>query len=146
MLPPLSTSRPTTGHSKRRWSVRPHRWIEGRLRKCSRDCEKPLRVGRLLSELVLADDSDDHALNQHVSFLEAHRLHGGVGWLKTDPSTSLTVKLLDRCLAAVDESDYHLAILGGLLSMDDDDVSIGDVLVDHGCALHPESVVRAAAR
>src|SRR5215203_1178767 len=144
MLQPLSTSRPTTGHSKRRWNVPPQRWIEGRLQKCSRDCEKPLPVGRLLSELVLADDSDDHALNQHVSFLEAHRLHGGVGRLKTDPSASLTVKLLDSSLAAVDESDYHLAILGGLLSMDDDDVSIRDVLVDHGCALYPESVIRTA--
>src|SRR4051794_7486924 len=83
---------------------------------------------------VLPDDAHHHTLDQHVPFLEAQRLHGGVGRLEADPSPRLAVELLDRSLAAVDQRDDHLAVLRGLLPVYHDDVAVHDVLVDHGRA------------
>ena len=86
---------------------------------------------------VLADDPDHDALDQHVALLEAHRLHGGVGRLQADPAAGLAIELLDGGLAAVDQRDDHLAVLGGLLAVHHDDVAVQDVLVDHRGALRP---------
>src|ERR671910_1482449 len=139
MRPRRSMSRRTTGRSRRpchaQWPAsilgpRPTYWAS---------CGRPLPGGEYRS--VFADDSDDHALDQDIALLEPQRLHGSISRLEADPSACFTVKLLHRGLAAVDQCDDHFAIFGGLLAVHDDDISIHDVLVDHGRALHLQGIV-----
>ena len=91
--------------------------------------------------LVLSYDSNHHALDEYIPLMEPHWLHGGVGRLQANPSAWLAVELLDGCFASVDQGDNHLAIFGGLFAVDDDNVPVHDVLIDHRGALNPKPVI-----
>src|SRR5689334_15582616 len=128
------------GRWRRRWLEVGMRWIAGLRPRCSSDCEPQPRRS------VLPDDSYNHALDEDISLLEAHGLHGRIGRLQSDPAAGLAVELLHGGLAAVDQGDNHLAVLGRLLTVDHHDVAVDDMLVDHRGALHLQGVIRAAPR
>src|SRR5918994_3943636 len=144
MRPRRSMSRQTTGRSRSPWRAQRPASTPGPPPEHCATCGRPLPGREYWS--VFPDNSDDHALDQDIALLEPHRLHGSISGLEADPSACLTVKLFHRGLAAVHQGDDHFTILGCLLSMHDDDITIHDVLVDHGRALHLQGVVGPPAR
>jgi hypothetical protein len=57
----------------------------------------------------------------------------------------LAVELLQRDVGAAEQRDHHLAVVGRLPILDDDEVAVADLLVDHRVALDPQDVRVALA-
>ena len=85
-----------------------------------------------------AQDADEHALD-----LEAlghiNRIHGAIGRLKADAAAFL-VEALKGGVAFFQQGDDDIAIAGGFAALDDDIVAIGNVIFDHGIALHAQHI------
>jgi hypothetical protein len=77
--------------------------------------------------------------SQHLDIRMAqdHRLHLGVRRMQANV-VLLDVKLLQRRLLAVDARHHRLAVVGVGTLLDDDDIPILDVVVDHGIPADPK--------
>ena len=76
--------------------------------------------------------------------IEEDRLHRRVGGLQANAAV-VAVELLQRDVRAADERDHHLAVVGRLAILDDDEVAVADLLVDHRVALDAQHVGFALA-
>src|SRR5688572_28611371 len=83
---------------------------------------------------VLPHHPYDDALNLHLIRIDEDRLHGRVGRLKANLAARVAVELLERHIRAPLQGDDHLAVVGGLPILDDLEVAVADLLVDHGIA------------
>src|SRR2546425_5349723 len=70
--------------------------------------------------------------------VHAQRAHRGIRGLEPDPAARLAIELLDRRARAVDQRHHGLAVVGLVALVHDDEVTVLDVLVDHGLAAHLE--------
>ena len=95
--------------------------------------------------LVPPHHPDDDSLNRDVVLVDVDRLHRLVRRLETDATVALAIVLLDRGRRAVHERDDHLAVVGALALVDDDEVAVADLLVDHRVAADAKHVVAAAS-
>src|SRR5258706_8326461 len=94
--------------------------------------------------LILPHDPDDHALHLHLVWIDHQRLHRRVGRLEAHAAV-LAVELFQRDIEPAKQRDHHLAIVGGLAILDDDEVAVADLLVDHRVALDAKHVGVALA-
>src|SRR5688500_13938536 len=90
---------------------------------------------------VPPEHPDDHALDADVVLVNEDRLHRLVRRLEPDPPVALAVDLLHRRRRAVHHRDHHLAVVGVLPLVDDHEVAVADVGVDHRLPLHLEHVM-----
>src|SRR6185369_3882796 len=74
---------------------------------------------------------------------DVHRLHRLVGGLKPNTPVSLSIELLDRSGRSVEQRDDHLAVIGALPLVDDDEITVPNLLVDHGITAHAKHIVAA---
>ena len=81
-----------------------------------------------------ADDADQHA--QHVHAVAVDRLHRLVGGLEAN-SIPITIDLLERRFAVFVTHGNDLTVARLLLPLDDHEVAVGDVLVDHRVSRRP---------
>src|SRR6185503_2718078 len=93
---------------------------------------------------VSSHDADDDSLDLNLRGVEMHRLHGGIRGLQPD-TAGLAIELLQGDVRAADQRDDHLAVVGGLAVLDDDEVAVTDLFVDHRVASDPENVAVALA-
>src|SRR5690606_3072680 len=89
---------------------------------------------------ILADDADQDP--QDVDVVAVDWPHGAVGGLKTDP-TALAEDPLEGRLAVVVAHRHDLAVAGLVLLLDDHEVAVGDVLLDHRLARDPQGELAA---
>ena len=82
---------------------------------------------------VLAEDSEDFALNADVGGGGVDGGHLGVGGLEADHG-AFAVEALQGCVGPVDEGDDDLTLAGGAGALDEDVITVDDVLVAHGVA------------
>ena len=73
--------------------------------------------------------------------MNVNRIHRFVRRLQPNPPVALAIKLLDRGGRAVDESNHHLPVVGGVLLVDDDEIPVADLLVDHRVSANPQDEV-----
>ena len=92
-----------------------------------------------------AHDADDDTLDRDVVLVDVHGRHRLVRRLQTNASIALAVELLHRRRIAVEHGDHHLAVVGPLAFVHDDEVAVPDVLLDHRIPANPQHVVIAAA-
>src|SRR5207249_9657228 len=118
----------------------------GRARRSRRGRDGPCWSGCGARALVFPNDADDHPLHRDVALVHAQRAHRGIRGLEPDPAARLAIELLDRRARAVDQRHHGLAVVGLVALVHDDEVTVLDVLVDHGLAAHLEDVTAAAAR
>src|SRR2546426_7801320 len=95
--------------------------------------------------LVLPDDADHDSLHDDVALVHAQGRHSGVGGLKPNPAPRLAVEPLDRGAGAVDQGDHHLAAVRLVPLLDDHEIAVPDLLVDHGVPAHLEHVAAPTA-
>src|SRR5918999_5266755 len=129
MLSPLRTTRSPRERRSKRWSV----------------CVAPRR-GRRLPEQgepasVAPKDPDDDALDSDIVLVDDDRAHRLVRRLKADTPIALAVILLDGRRIAIEERDHGLAVVGALTLVDDDEVPVSDLLVDHRAATNAKHVM-----
>ena len=96
--------------------------------------------------LVLPDDADDDALHDDVALVYADRSHRRVRRLQPDPATGLAIVPLHRRVLAMNQRDDRRAVVGLIPLMDDHEIAVLDVLVDHGRAAHFEHIAPATTR
>src|SRR4029078_1291975 len=72
--------------------------------------------------LVLAHHPDDDALHLHLVGVGENRLHGRVGRLQPDLAARVAVELLERDVGAAEQRDHHLAAVGRLAILHDDEI------------------------
>src|SRR5688500_9791755 len=118
---------------------------------CRRPCASPPGSSGTMVKLICFDMtsvfshySDDDALELHLRGIKKHRLHRGVSGLEAD-SALFAIELLERDVRAADHRDDHFAVVGGLAVLDDDEVAVADLLVDHRIALDAQHVGVALA-
>src|SRR5467141_4859988 len=138
MRAPRSTWRESPARSLKASDGRARSWRRARRGLRSTGCAK--------RPLIFPDDADHHALDDDVALVEAQRLHFLVGRLQPDPPAGLAVKPLHRGAFTLDERNYGLAGLGLVAFLNDDVVTVLDVLVDHRVAAHLQDVAAAASR
>jgi hypothetical protein len=122
----------------RTWHWREARWAlhEARTWHWHKHALAPARTSTAVS--VLAHDADDDAwiwtwsagttmAASWVGGLQAHAL-------------VLAIELLQRRVVAAEQRDDHLAVLSRLPILDDDEVAVADVFVDHRVAAHAQHV------
>jgi len=88
------------------------------------------RIGRN-SNLVLAEDAEDAALDGDLGGGDDDGVHFGVGGLEADHG-ALEVEALEGGFGSADEGDDDFALAGGAGALDEDVVAVDDVLVAHG--------------
>src|SRR2546425_8990746 len=120
----------TASRAPARW------WLPGRPGPRSSGC----------GGLVLPDDADDDPLHDDVALVHAQGVHGGIGGLEPDPPSRLAIELLHGGVLTVHQRHDRLTVVGLVALVDDDEVAVLDVLVDHRGAAHLEDVAAAAAR
>src|SRR3954467_12498065 len=89
--------------------------------------------------VVAAEDADHHTLHADAIGLDDAGFHGAVGGLEADLAAFLE-PALEGGLAAVEEGDDLLAVLGRLAALDDDVVAVAKMVVDHRLAADAEDV------
>src|SRR5438045_3937917 len=70
--------------------------------------------------------------------------HGAVGRLEADLAAFL-VEALEGGLTGVEQGDDLLAVAGALAALDDDEVAVAEVILDHAVAAHLQDVHAALA-
>src|SRR5262245_34212875 len=93
--------------------------------------------------VVGPEDADDDALYLDTVSLHDAWLHPRIGRLETNPA-SLLVESLQSRLAAVEQGDDLLAVLGILTAFDHDVIPITQMIVDHAVPAHAEDIHPAA--
>ena len=83
--------------------------------------------------IALSHDANHDALDLHLIRVDEERLHRRIRGLETDAPV-LPVDLLEGDIAAADQRDDHFAVIGGLAVLDDHEVAVADLLVDHRVA------------
>src|SRR5260370_37330223 len=95
--------------------------------------------------LAFPNDAHDDALDHDVALVHAQRRHGGVGGLEPDPAPWLAIEAFHGGARALHQGDHGLAVVGLVPLVDDDEIAVLDVLVDHRLAPHLQHVAAAAA-
>src|SRR5437660_3750963 len=95
--------------------------------------------------LVATQYAHHDALYADVVLVDVRRRHRLVGRLKPNPAVAFPVHLFHGRRRSVEHRNDHLAIVGALPLVDDDEVAVANVLVDHRVALHAQDVVIPAA-
>src|SRR5262245_26572739 len=90
--------------------------------------------------LVLTHYADDDTLDLHLIGIREDRLHRGIRRLKADLSAGIAIELLQRDIGAAQQSDDHLAVVRRLSILDDDEIAVANLLVDHRIAPHAQHV------
>jgi len=89
----------------------------------------------------LADDTDHDPADLDAG--DADGFHGGIGGLEPD-AVLLKVVALEGGLFSGKDGDDSLSVVGLLASLDQDQVSVADGVLDHGVALYAQGVDLAA--
>src|SRR4051812_43128334 len=88
--------------------------------------------------LVLAQNRYQLALYLHRGLRHVDGLHRGIGRLEAHVIAGLRIEALERRLHAFDQRDHRLAIARIRGFLDQDVVSIADMVLDHRIAAHFE--------
>src|SRR5215207_5499613 len=88
--------------------------------------------------------ADDDALHDDVFRRGNNWLDGGVRGLETNAAV-LAIELLERDVGPVEHRDDHFAVVGRAAVLDDDEVAVPDLFVDHRVPLDAEDVGVALA-
>src|SRR5688500_10230902 len=80
---------------------------------------------------IFSHDTDDDALHLQLIWVDEEWLHGGVGGLEPD-SAILSIQFLESDIGSTEKRHDGLAVLCRLPIFDDDEVTVADLLVDHG--------------
>ena len=80
---------------------------------------------------ILAEDSQDFALNADVCCGRVDGCHLSIGWLEPD-HISLSIEALEGGVRAIDQGDDDLSLSCGAGALDEDVVPGDDVFVSHG--------------
>ena len=80
------------------------------------------------------------AFYTHVCGRQEHLRVTGIGRAQTNLVPFQIEVLERRFILVVDPSGDHLTVFGPLLMPEDDNISIEDAGVDHGIALHAQSI------
>src|SRR5688572_6192952 len=80
---------------------------------------------------IFSHDTYDDALHLQLTRVETEWLHGGVGGLEPD-SAILSIQFLEGDIGSTEKRHDGLAVLRRLPIFDDDEVTVADLLVDHG--------------
>src|ERR1044071_9596775 len=110
--------------------------LHGRARPSIPAPRGPLWTGCGAPALVLPDDAQHDAPNQHVTLVHADRRHLGVGGLQSNPAAGLAKVLFARGALAPDQGDDGVAVVGMIALVHDDVIAVADLLVDHRPALN----------
>src|SRR5262245_54658132 len=94
--------------------------------------------------LVLPHDPHDHALHLDLRGVDEHRQHRRVGWLESHAAV-VAIELLQGDVRPADECNDHFAVLGRFPVLDDDEIAVADLLVDHRVAPDAQDVGFATA-
>src|SRR6266850_7797541 len=86
-----------------------------------------------LHPLILSHHADDDALHLYLVGIDHQRLHRRVGGLQADTAV-LPVELLQRHVEPAEQRDHHFAVVRRLAVLDDDEIAVADLLVDHRIA------------
>src|SRR5438034_1117220 len=89
---------------------------------------------------VLPHDADHHTLHLDVVGIDEDRLHGRIRRLQADFAAGIPVKLLERHVRPAEQRDHHFAVVSRLAILDDDEVAVANLLVDHRVAADAEHV------
>jgi len=109
---------------------------------------KWLRIGSAAASdriSIFAENPDYAALDLHVGSRDDNRVHLAVGGLKANLAARLAIETLQGGVGAADQGDHNFAGIGDLGLLDDDVVSIEDVIVPHGATLHLKDIAVATA-
>jgi competence protein ComEC len=105
----------------------------------------PRRAVAAAPRSVAADQADEATLHLDHMVGKDARLIGRVGRFQRD-GAAVAAKALQGSFLIIDQRHDDIAILGGDLFADDDDVAIVDARLDHRIALHLQRVMLATAR
>src|SRR2546427_3489275 len=133
--PPRSTLFPYTTLFR---SVVPERLDRGDRHLTLRGCD------RAAGSVVFAQDAGHDPLDPQRLRPDLDRLHGGMGRYKADPAAGAVVSL-ESGFPAVDERHHDLSVPWCRALLDDDIISVQDLLLHHRVALHLKYVGAHAA-
>src|ERR1044072_3614827 len=87
---------------------------------------------------VLADEPAHHSLNLYPLLgPDEDRFELWIGSLESN-KLGLAIKLIHGGIVAIDQCDHDLTVFSSLLRLDDDDVPILNVLIDHRLSTHTQ--------
>src|SRR5258708_6397297 len=112
---------------------------------CVRARPAPRSRGCGAPALPLPNDAHHHTLDHDVALVHAQRRHGGIGGLEPDPAPWLAIEAFHGGARALHQGNHGLAVVGLVPLVDDDEIAVLDVLVDHRLAPHLQHVAAAAA-
>src|SRR4051812_4221246 len=107
----------------------------------ARELRRSIASRRLTRDLAASENSDDNPLNGDVILVDIDRAHRFIRRLKADTPVFLSIQLLHGCLVSVDERDYPLTIVRSLALINDPEVAIPNLLVDHRVPTNSQDVV-----
>src|SRR5262249_24216826 len=92
-----------------------------------------------LRSAVAPHQADHHSANGDVVRRLHYRLHRRVGRLQPNHPIRLAIELFDGRIAAADQRDDGLAVVGAVAALDDDVVAVANAVLDHRIALDPQA-------
>src|SRR6185437_1137436 len=98
-----------------------------------------------LAQRALDDGRGQDALDRDVVLVNVHGAHRLIGRLETNAPIALAIELLDRGRGVVDERDDRFPVIDGGALVDDHEVAVANLLVDHGISAYAQDIVIAAA-
>src|SRR6266436_10090312 len=98
------------------------------------------------SLLVFTKDADDTTLNLDVVRGHHDRSHFRICGLKTNLAGAFAIKALQSCFFAANQRHHDVTGIGDLGLFADDEISVHDVILDHGRALDLQDEGIAATR
>src|SRR5260370_6489945 len=112
---------------------------------CVRARPAPRSRGCGAPALALPNDAHHHALDHDVALVSAQRRRGGVGGVEPEPAPWLAIEAFHGGARALHRGTHGLAVVGVVPLVDDDEIAVLDVLVDHRLAPPLQHVAAAAA-
>src|SRR5580704_5101830 len=95
--------------------------------------------------LVAAQHPDDDALNRDVVLVDVDRRHGLIRRLQPNAPVALAIELLDGRRGCAEHGDDHFAVVGTLPLVDDNEIAVTDLLVDHRVSTNAKHIVLPVA-